>query len=78
VYRRWRRWLPIIYIPLVTMRVRQQVWAGYIEMVRANPLIQTPRLFHDWLARCYADAQLVAIRQQAEGKDARGSRSAGF
>jgi len=71
VYRRWRRWLPIIYDRLVTMRYRQQMWAGYVDIVRANPLIQTPGLFHDWLARCYADAQQVAIRQQAEGKDSR-------
>jgi hypothetical protein len=53
------------------MRYRQQIWAGYTEMLQGNPLIQSPVLFHRWLAGCYTDAQQVAIRQQSEGGDPR-------
>src|SRR5437879_6019064 len=53
------------------MRYRQQIWTEYLDLVRANPLVQQPGLFHDWLGGLYATTQMVTIRRQAEAGDPR-------
>ncbi len=43
------------------------IFVGYQAMVRANPAIQSPGNFHQWLANSYGEIQAVRIRRLVKG-----------
>jgi hypothetical protein len=70
-YGRWRDWLgepgeERIWDDIFPMVASRQMWERYIEIVQANPKIQTPGNFHQWARANYVVSQCLAIRRQVD------------
>ncbi len=64
--RRWRREFRIIYNDVVGLFHARHMFGEFIDIVRANPKLQQPNSFLDWLVGNYVAAVVVGIRRQAD------------
>src|SRR5258708_576486 len=60
---RWLRWTEKIHDEVESMLVKRQLYEKYVEIVKANPSIQNPRDYHDWIMRNYFESTLMCIRR---------------
>jgi hypothetical protein len=71
IHARWIRWLGKpqsggIWDDIIPMLASRQIWERYMEIVQANPAIQSPANFHQWVRVNYVVAQALAIRRQVD------------
>lgn len=66
--RKWKRWLKEICEQVSRLLVIQHVWQETGEIIKANPKIQVPSLFYDWITANYTVHIGVIIRRLAESK----------
>jgi hypothetical protein len=65
-FKRWGEWIMVIHEDvenaLINRRIRQEV----AELIDANPRIQLPSAFYEWMAALYSDSGLMAVRRQLD------------
>jgi hypothetical protein len=66
LYRRWLRWWKVIHRDIVLLAHNRDLYRQVGKMIDANPAIQVPSVFYDWMRRAYLADQTSAIRRLAD------------
>lgn len=62
-YRRWRRWFKHIQDQIIEMAHHRRIYREVTAMIQANPRLQVPSAFYDWMQSAYVNDLTVAIRR---------------
>ena len=62
-YRRWLRWWNVLFDDLKTIAHHRYLYREIGAIIAANPAIQEPSAFYDWIQHAYATDQASAIRR---------------
>lgn len=65
-FKKWLRWINQIQDDTETILMNKAVHERYLEIVKANPEIQTPSDFHEWTIRNYGSFMVMAIRRELD------------
>lgn len=60
----WNEWLENISNDIFDLAINRDTWRELRKIVEANPDIQTPTFFHNWIETLYATTQAVGVRRQ--------------
>lgn len=63
---KWIEWITIIHNNIEELLTSQHIYKTYLEIVKNNPEIQSPRDFHDWVRKNYASAVAIHIRRELD------------
>lgn len=63
----WKKYVNQIEKDVSDLMIRRKIYNDYLQIVNANPSIQTPIDFHDWVRRNYAIAMSILVRKQTDG-----------
>jgi hypothetical protein len=66
LYVKWDSWIDILDTEIIHIHEQRHIFHEVQELVRANPLIQSPGDFNDWMAVWYSSSLSVAMRRQAD------------
>jgi hypothetical protein len=62
------KWLPRIHEDIQLLLINRHVFRVTQAVIEANPRIQTHGIFLSWMARAYANDQMVGVRRQIDGR----------
>lgn len=62
----WQQWLDTITADVQDLLVKRHIFRRVGEIVMANPEIQQPGAFHEFLAGSYGAAAVMAVRRQVD------------
>src|SRR6266581_3240166 len=63
------KWLQRIHEDIQLLLINRRIFRVAQAVVEANPRIQANGIFLSWMARAYADDQLVGVRRQIDGRN---------
>lgn len=62
-YRRWVRWWNVLFDDIKTIAHHRDLYRQVGAMIDANPALQVPSVFYDWMRLVYATSQASALRR---------------
>jgi hypothetical protein len=65
-FAKWLRWIEKIKGETQTLLINKAVHEKYLDIVKANPEIQSPSDFHEWTIRNYGSFMIMAVRRQLD------------
>lgn len=66
VFNRWNAWLEVIFDDVQGLLANRQIYQEVQEIVQANPKIQVPSAYYEWMAINYAANQATGVRRQVD------------
>jgi hypothetical protein len=63
----WNEWLDTISQDIFDLAMNRDTLRELRKIVAANPAVQEPGFFHEWLLKLYATTQAVGVRRQNDG-----------
>jgi hypothetical protein len=66
--RQWRAWIQRIHSELDYQNISRRTFEGVGKIVLANPKVQEPSHFHEWLGRNYGLASAAAVRRLTDNR----------
>lgn len=66
LFKKWNRWLDLIYADIQGLLVNQHIFREVQTIVKANPKLQIPSSFYEWMGVSYAASIAVGIRRQLD------------
>jgi len=68
LFQQWKGWLDTIHIDVRELHVNRHVYRTVIDIVKANPSIQTDDTFYGWMTTNYVAGQVIGIRRQLDNR----------
>lgn len=65
-FKKWLEWIEQIKDDTEALLINKAIHERYLEIVKANPEIQSPSDFHEWTVRNYGSFMVMAIRRQLD------------
>jgi len=62
-YQRWKRWLGHIREDITTLAVHRHIYREVTGMISANPRLQVPSSFYDWVRIAHVNDMTLGIRR---------------
>ena len=66
IFNRWNAWLEVIFDDVQGLLANRRIYQDVQEIVRANPKIQVPSAFYEWMGINYAVTQATGLRRQVD------------
>ncbi len=68
LFQQWKGWLDTIHIDVRGLHVSRYIYRTVIDIVEANPNIQTDDTFYAWITTNYVAGQVIGIRRQLDNR----------
>jgi hypothetical protein len=68
-YEKWQKWFDIIYEEIQALSIYRDVYREVQKLIKANPKIQKPSSFYDFLDIAYTAFAAMSIRRQIKIKN---------
>ncbi len=65
-FRKWNRWLDVIYADIQSLLVNRHIFQEVQAIIKANPKLQVPSSFYEWMGVNHAASIAVGIRRQLD------------
>ncbi|MBI2601289.1 hypothetical protein HYW42_05045 [Candidatus Daviesbacteria bacterium] len=65
-FQKWLKWIEQIRDDTESLLINKAIHKRYLEIVKANPDIQSPSDFHEWTVRNYGSYMVMGIRRQLD------------
>jgi len=59
---RWRRWYKEIHATITDLAHKRRIYREVTAMITANPRLQVPSVFYDWMRRAYITDMTIGVR----------------
>lgn len=69
-FKKWGEWIMVIHEEVENAILNRHIRQEVAAIIDANPRIQRPSAFYEWMAAVYSDSGLMAVRRQRD-KDSR-------
>jgi len=63
---KWDNWAKQVKLHVTDLLVKGHIFWEIQEIIKANPRIQKPSSFYEWMANCYATDAVIGIRRQLD------------
>jgi hypothetical protein len=65
-FKRWGEWIIVIHEDVENAILNRHIRQEVAAVIDANPRIQRPSAFYEWMAAIYSDSGLMAVRRQLD------------
>ena len=65
-FSKWGEWIMVIHEEVENAILNRHIRQEIAAIIDANPRIQRPSAFYEWMAAVYSDSGLMAVRRQID------------
>lgn len=65
-FKKWGEWIIVIHEDVENAILNRHIRQEVAAIIDANPRIQRPSAFYEWMAAIYSDSGLMAVRRQLD------------
>ena len=65
-FEKWGEWILVIHEDVENAILNRHIRQEVAAIINANPRIQRPSAFYEWMAAIYSDSGLMAVRRQLD------------
>ena len=65
-FKMWGEWIMVIHHDVESAVLNRYIRQEVAAIIDANPRIQRPSAFYEWMASLYSDSGLMAVRRQLD------------